>query len=42
MEFSTFALIAFGILTIVNIICAIVLYPELRNVVKEDDNDFKL
>jgi Na+/alanine symporter len=35
MEFSTFALIAFGVLTIVNIICAIVLYPELREVVKE-------
>jgi hypothetical protein len=40
MEFSTFALIAFGILTIVNIICTVVLYPELRNVVKEDDKDF--
>jgi hypothetical protein len=40
MEFSTFALIAFGILTIVNIICAVILYPELRNVVKEERKDF--
>lgn len=35
MEFSTFALVSFGVLTIVNIICAIILYPELRDVVKE-------
>jgi len=35
MEFSTFALVAFGVLTIINIICAIILYPELRDVVRE-------
>jgi len=40
MEFSTFALIVFGILTIVNIICAVVLYPELRQVVKELKRDY--
>ena len=35
MEFSTYALIAFGALTIVNIICTVILYTELKGVVKE-------
>jgi len=39
MEFSTFALIIFGILSIVVIICTIILYPELRDVVKELKRD---
>lgn len=35
MEFSTYALIIFGILTLINIACTFVLYPGLKEVIKE-------
>ena len=39
MEFSTLAMIVFGLLAIVIIVCTIILYPELRDVVKEFKRD---
>jgi hypothetical protein len=39
MEFSTLAIIIFGFLAIVIIACTIILYPELREVVKEFKKD---
>lgn len=39
MEISTYAIIVFGILAIVIVICTIILYPELRDVVKEFKKD---
>ena len=35
MDFSTYALIIFSILAVAVIICTIILYPQLRDVVKE-------
>jgi hypothetical protein len=39
MDFSTYALIFFGILALINVICTIILYPGLRDVVKEFKRD---
>jgi len=39
MEISTVAIIIFGILAIVIVICTIILFPELRDVVKEFRKD---
>ena len=39
MEFSTLAIIVFGICAIIMIVCTIILYPELRDVVKELKRD---
>ncbi len=39
MKSSTLLLIIFGLFTVVNIICAIILYPELRELIKELKND---
>jgi len=39
MEFSTFALIVFGFLAIVCVVCTIILYPGLRDIVKEFKKD---
>ena len=34
MEFSTFALIVFSVLAMIAIICTVILYPELREIIK--------
>jgi hypothetical protein len=39
MEFSTLALIIFGILAVVNIVCTIILYPGLKEIAKELKED---
>lgn len=39
MEFSTFALVIFGVLAAVCIICTIVLYPQLKSFVEELKKD---
>jgi len=39
VEFSAFVLIAFGFLAIVCVICTIILYPGLRDVIKELKKD---
>ena len=39
MEFSTLAMIVFGFCAIVMVVCTIILYPELREVVKEFKRD---
>jgi hypothetical protein len=41
MELSTLALFVFGILTIVSIICTIILYPGLRDLVDDLNKDSK-
>ena len=39
MEFSTFALVIFGFLAMVCIVCTIVLYPQLKSFVEELKKD---
>ncbi|MFA6026483.1 MAG: hypothetical protein WC727_08600 [Ignavibacteriaceae bacterium] len=39
MEFSTFVLIIFCMLMIVNIIYSLILYPQLKEADEELDND---
>lgn len=39
MEFSTYALVIFGVLSAVNVVCTIVLYPGLKEVFKEIKKD---
>jgi len=35
MDYSVYELIIFGILTLANVTCAIILFPGLKEVVKE-------
>lgn len=39
MEGSTLILIVLGILSIIGVVCTIVLYPELRDFIKEFNRD---
>ncbi len=34
MEFSTFALIVFSVLAMIVIVCTVILYPELRDIIR--------
>jgi hypothetical protein len=35
MDFSTLAIIFFGVLSVVIVICTVILYPELKDMIKE-------
>jgi|GEM_PF-2822415 len=39
MEFSTYALVIFGVLSAVNVVCTIILYPELKQMIKDIKED---
>ena len=41
MELSTLMLIIFGLLTIISIICTILLYPGLKDLIDELNSDSK-